>query len=94
MQTADHVDFGDPKGQRLPDSADNFVNRIFEGVRITLFRRKRAELAGKDADVRVINVTIVDVRCVVAVFSFAQNVGDHSQRVEVVRAVEGDRIGV
>jgi hypothetical protein len=94
MQSADHVDLGDPKGQRLLDSADNFVDRIFEGVRITLFRRKSAELAGKDADVGVIDVTIVNVGRVVAVFSLAQNVGDHSKRVEVVRTVERYRIGL
>src|SRR5215467_13556446 len=29
MQAADHMDFGNPKGQRFPDSADNFINRIF-----------------------------------------------------------------
>lgn len=60
--------FGYPKGQRLPDSADNFIDRVFEGVRITLFSRKSAELAGKDTDVGVIDVTIVNVGRVVAVF--------------------------
>src|SRR6266516_6890467 len=94
MQPADHVDFGYPKGHRLPDSTDNFIDRVFEGVRITLSSRKSAELAGKDADVGVIDVTIVNVGRVVAIFSLAQNVGDHSERVEVVRAVERDRIGL
>src|ERR1041385_6237759 len=94
MQPADHVDFGDPKGQRVPDSADNFINRIFERVRIALFRRERTELAGKDADVGVIDVTIVDVRRVVAVFSLAQNAGDHSQRVQVIRAIKRNSIGI
>ena len=61
MKSAYHVDFSDPERQRLSDNADNFIDRIFEGVRITLFRRKSAELAGKDADVGVINVTIVNV---------------------------------
>jgi hypothetical protein len=94
MQSADHVDFGYPKGQRFPDSIDNFIDRVFEGMRITLFRRKSAELAGKDADVGVIDVTIVNVGRVITVFSLAQNVGDHSERVEVVRAVECNRIGL
>src|SRR5438876_10539971 len=94
MQPADHVDFGYPKGQRLPDSTDNFIDRVFEGVRITLFSRKSAELAGKDADVGVINVTIVNVGRVVAVFSGAHNVGDHSERVQVTRTVERNRIGL
>ena len=94
MQPADHVDFGYPKGQRLPDSAGNFINRVFEGVRITLSSRKSAELAGKDADDGVIDVTIVNVGRVVASFSLAQNVGDHSERVQVVRTVKRNRIGL
>jgi len=94
MQPAHHVDFGDPKRQRLPNSTGDFVSRVFERVCITLFGRKSAELAGKDADVGVIDVTIVDVGRVVSVFSFARNVGDHSQRVEVVRTVKRDRISL
>ena len=45
MQPANHVHFGDPKGQSLPDRTDNFVDRVFEGVCVTILRCESAELA-------------------------------------------------
>src|SRR5215470_2534388 len=46
MQSADHVHFGDSKGKRIRHGLNNFVNCIFECVRVTLFGGKCAELAG------------------------------------------------
>src|ERR1051326_8840486 len=94
MQAAYHMDFGDPKRERFPHSANDFINRRLEGVRIALFCGKSAKLARKNADVGVIDVTVMNVSGVVTVFSLAQNVSDHSRRVEVMRAVKRDRIGL
>ena len=94
MQPADHVHFSDSKGQRVPDRADNFVDRILEGMRVTFFCGESTKLTRKDANVGVIDVTIVDIGREVAVFSLTQNVGDYSQCVQVARAIERERIGL
>src|SRR5437773_6405802 len=92
MQPAHHVHFRNPEGERIAHYADNFVNRVFKGVRITLFGCESTELAGQDADVGIIDVTIVNVCCVVAVRSLAHNVGNHSKSVKVIRTIEIERV--
>src|SRR5438874_1179171 len=51
MQSTDHVNFSYSKTQRLGNNPDNFINRIFEGVRVPLLGRKRAKLTGEHANV-------------------------------------------
>src|ERR1041385_2454495 len=48
MQSTDHVHFGDAQWKGITDRLDNFVNRIFECVRIALLGAKCADLAGKE----------------------------------------------
>ena len=45
MQSADHVHLGDSKGKRIGHGVNNFVNCIFECVRVAFLGGKRAELA-------------------------------------------------
>ena len=78
MQPPDHVDFRDARGQRLLDSGKDIVNGTLESMSIPLFRRERAELAGENADVRVIDVAIEDVSGDVAVFSLADRARHHA----------------
>ena len=55
-----------------------------EGVRIALARAESAELAGEDAEVRVVDVLIVNVRGDVAVLPFANHIGDHPERIQAL----------
>src|SRR6266513_2969730 len=88
MKSADHMHFGDSQAKRIAHHADDFIDRVFKRVRITFLRGESAKLAGENANIRVIDVTIVDVSCVVAVFSFAHDVGHDAKRVEIVRIVK------
>src|SRR6266487_3162313 len=94
MQPADHVHLRDSKAERISHYADNFVNRIFKSVCIALLGGESAELAGEDANVGVIDVTVVDVGRVVAVLSLAHDVSDHSERVKVVRTIESKSVSL
>ena len=88
------MDFGDPKGNSFFDNANDFLNRVLESVGIEFVSSKRAELSRKDANVGVIDVTIVDVAGVIAVLSFAHDISDHAQRIEFARFIQSQRIGV
>jgi hypothetical protein len=94
MQTSDHMDFGDPKRKSFFDSANDFLNRIFESVGIAFFGSKRAELARKDANVGVIDVTVVDVTRVIPIFSFAHDIRHHAQRIKFARFIQSERVDV
>ena len=83
VQTANHVHLRDSKGERIAYDSDNFVNRVFESVRIAFLGGKSAELARENANVRVIDVSIVNVGGVVAVLSFTNNAGNHPEPVEI-----------
>src|SRR5437867_11104777 len=84
VQPADHVHLRDPKAERFSHHADNFVDRVFKGVRIALLGGESAKLAGEDANVGIIDVTVVNVGRVVAVLLLAHDVSDHSKRVKIV----------
>jgi hypothetical protein len=51
MQSANHVYLGDAQRERIRDRLDDFVNCVFERVRVAFPGGKRAELAGQNADV-------------------------------------------
>src|SRR5215471_14751649 len=88
METANHVDFGDPERQRFRDRLNNFARGVLEGVRVPFLSGKSTELAGEHTDVRIVDVTIVDVSGEVAVLSLANDVGHYAERVQVVRAIQ------
>ena len=92
MQSADHVHLGDPKGKRISHRLNNFVNCIFKCMSVAFLGGKSAELARQDADVRVIDVAIVDVSCVVAVLPLAHHVGDDSKSVKIVCTIKGQSV--
>ena len=92
MQPTYHVNLGDSKAERVTHHAHDFVDRVLERVSIALFCRESAELARQDTNVGIIDVAIVDVRCVIAVFMFAHHVRNHSQSVEIIREKESERI--
>ena len=93
MQAAYHVHLGHAQEKARPRTArDDFVDSIFKRVRVAFPGCKRAELAGENADVRVIDVAIVDVGREVTVFPLAHDVRDHSKRVEIVCAVKDESV--
>ena len=87
MQSSHHVHLCNSELNSISHCLDNFVDRIFKRVSIAFFSSKRAKLAGQDANVRVIDVAVVDIACVVAVLSFAHDVRNHSEGVKIVRAI-------
>ena len=56
-----------------------------EGVRVASACTKCAKLAGEYANIGIIDVTIQDISCSVAVFTLANDVGDLAEGVEIVR---------
>ena len=88
MQPAYHMHFRNPERERIAHHADNFVNRIFKRVRITLFGGESTELTGQNADVGIIDVTVVNIGRVIAVLAFAHHVGNHPKGVKIVRTIK------
>ena len=88
VQPADHMHFSDSKAERIAYHVDDFLNGVLKGVGVAFFSGESAELAGEDANIRIIDVTIVDVRRVIAVLSLALDIGDHSKRIQVARTVQ------
>src|SRR5213076_904849 len=84
MQAADHVYFGYPKGERFRDCTDNLVDSIFKGMGVPFLGGEGTELAGEHTDVRIIDVTVVDVTGVVSIFTLPHDVSDDPERVEIV----------
>src|ERR1019366_9279181 len=66
MQSADDVQFRDAEFQCLTGLFDHLVRRQFESVLVALLARKRAELAGENAVIRVIDVAVENVAGAVA----------------------------
>ena len=94
MQPADHVNLGDPLLHRTAHGGDDLRNRHLKRVRVALARGERAELAGEDADVRVVDVAIENVGGDVAVLALAHEVRDRADRVQVFRRVEPQRVRI
>ena len=63
-----------PRASASRDASDDFVDRLFESVRVAFLGGEGAKLAGEDADVGVVDVAIEDVGGDVAVFPFPHRV--------------------
>ena len=72
---------------RLDDLGDG----EFERVRVAFPGTKGAELAGKNADVGVIDVTIQNISGAIPVFSLPNDVGDQTECINVCGAIEPRR---
>ena len=92
METTHHVHFSNPEAACFFDSADDVVDCSFERMGIAFFGGERAELAGENTDIGVIDVAIQDIGGVVAILLFAERICDDSERVKIVRAVEIESI--
>src|SRR5712692_1908498 len=87
MQTADHVNFGDTDTQCVRDRANDLVNGAFESMSVAFLGGESTKLAGKDADVGVVDITIKDVSGVIAVLSLSDGICDDAEGIEIVRAI-------
>ena len=92
MEPSHHMDLGNSLLQPVPHRLDDLRQRVFKRVRVALPRAERAELAGEDANVRVVDVPVENVGGHVPVFPLADDVRDGAQGVQLVGLVEPDRI--
>src|SRR5689334_742872 len=88
MQTTYHVNFADTQVQSIPNHTDDLVDRIFESMRVPLLRRESAELAGEDADIRIINVAIVDISGVLTVLSRPDDTRHNPEGVQIIGLIK------
>jgi hypothetical protein len=83
---ADHVDLGEPRQLVLADGVlDELLRRVRVRVGLLLRHRERAELALHAADVRLVQVQVLDeVHLVAAAAPAAREVGELAECEEVV----------
>ena len=93
MQAADDVQFRATQLQRFAGLRHDLVHRQFEAVRIAFLPGKRAELAGEDAVVGIVDVAVDDVARAVAGLALAGQVGDGTDRVLVFGFKQAQGIG-
>jgi hypothetical protein len=94
MKPTYHMDLGDTKGQGFPDNADDFLNGILKGMGIAFLGGESAKLAGKYADVGVVDVAVMNVTGVIPVLSFAHDVRHHPEGVQVARLIQSKCFGI
>ena len=81
MESADHVYLSDSQSERFFDCGDDLVDGAFERMGIPLFRGERAKLAGEDANIGIVYVTIQNVGGDVAIFPCAHSSRHHAEGV-------------
>src|SRR5205823_5543996 len=80
--------------ERFRDGPDNLITRIFKGMGVALLGGEGTELAGEYTDVGIVDVPVVDIAGVVSIFSLTHHIGDDPERVEIVRAIQIESIGL
>src|SRR5262249_44454281 len=84
MEPADHMDFSYALSKRLLDCLLDLIDSHFESVRITLTRPESAKLTRKNADIRIVDISVQDISRAVPVLSFRAAVGDQPKPFHVV----------
>src|SRR3954468_6380797 len=92
MQPPDHVDLRNPKPQSVCHSSYDLLSGMLKCVRVPLFCGKSAKLAGENADIGIVNVTIMDVGSEIAVFPFAHHAGQNAQGIEIGASIKSERV--
>jgi len=93
VQATDDVKFSYSLTVSRGSSLESFIERHGIGAGSVFLATKRTETAGRDADVRRIDVTIdVEVR-LVAVHAFADLVGHPAHGEDVAGAIEREGVG-
>src|ERR1700693_45169 len=88
MKPAAHINFGDPKMERLTCCLDDLGDGHLECMRVAFPGAKSAELARENADVRIIDVPIQDVGGAIPIFSLPNDIGDQPEFINICGAVE------
>ena len=93
MQASDDVKFSDSLTVSRGRSFESLIKRHGVGAGSIFLAAKRTEAAGRDADIRRIDVTInVEVR-LVAMHAFADLVGHPAHGEDVAGAIEREGVG-
>ena len=89
VHAAHHMDLVDRLVQPLPHLPPDLVDRHLIGQRVFPFTAKSAELAQIDADIRVVDVLVVDKVHPFAVQPLAHDIGQIAQRQNIRMLVKG-----
>ena len=92
MKPADHVNLRDAVLQRFAHSLDDLRDRQLKGVGLALLGSEGAELTGKKADIRIVDVAVVNIGRHVPVLPFPHDVGDRTDTVDIGAFVKSDRV--
>ena len=92
MQSTHHVNLRDPARQRLTHRGNDLLDSQLKRMRIAPICPESAKLAGKQADIGVVDVAVEDVGGGVPVLAFPNKIGHRSERVE--RAAPVKRQGI
>jgi hypothetical protein len=91
MKPTNHMNFGYPELKRLTGGFNDLWDGEFEGVRVAFPGTKGAELARKNANIGIVDVTIQDIGGAIPVYSLPDNVGDETECINVRGAIEPRR---
>ena len=94
VQAADDVQFGDANIQGFAGLLDDLVHGELEAVGVALFAGEGAELAGEDAVVRVVDVTVDDVVEAIARLFLAGEVGDGADGIDILALEQAEGVGL
>lgn len=86
VETSDHMNLGDSLLQSVARCALDLRDRHLEGVRVAPTCTERAKLAGKHANIGIINIAVEDIGRAVAVFALTDDVSDLAEGMEIVRS--------
>jgi hypothetical protein len=93
MQATHDVQFGNSEMQRFTGLLNNLFDGKLETIRISLLASEGTELATQDAVIGIIDVTIDDVARSVTDLSLPGEIGDRSDRVQILALEKAQCIG-
>src|SRR5262245_6348495 len=93
MQSTDDVQFRDAEVQSLSPLLEHPRNGQLEAVLHAVPARERAELAGENAVVRVVDVAIDYVAGAIPHFLLPCEIGNGTERIEVLGFKQPQRVG-
>jgi len=82
------MNLGYPELKRLTSGLNDLWDGEFEGVRVAFPGTKGTELARKNANIGVVNVTVQDIGGTIPVFPLPNDVGDQTKCINVRRAIK------
>jgi hypothetical protein len=91
MKPPNHMNFGYPELKRLTSGLNDLWDGEFEGVRVAFPGTKGAELARKNANIGIVDVTIQDISRAIPVFPLPNDIGDQTKCINVRRAIKPRR---